>query len=97
MKSDRELLELAAIGKLAVAEHTAWLVRNLERNKVRDFLNEYRENTGEWYVDEEAEPEDRTLFSSLSASLKMTQGKLATARAATRRAIVRAAAEIGET
>lgn len=92
---DRELLELAEIGKRAVAEHAAWVARNKARKEHRDFLHSYERETGEWFAVEQAEQEDVTRHHELLKPAQDAQKKLTSARAATRRAIVRAAAEIG--
>lgn len=106
--STRELLEkaakaagpLAAIGALAYAEHAAWINRNKARNALRSFYSDYRSLTGEWFdrgdaIDGGDEDGDVPKFDKLQADLKNAQRKLSTARSATRRAIVRAAAAIG--
>lgn len=108
MRTDRELLMLAAksagpladIGWLAAFEHSAWLDRNRNRSALRAFYRDYTAVTGEWFdrgdaIDGEGGGGDVPKFDKLKAELKDAQRKLTAARAATRRAIVRAAAEIG--
>lgn len=94
---DRELLELAEIGKRAIAEHAAWVARNKTRKEHRDFLRSYERETGEWFDVNQAEQEDVARHTELLKPAQDAQKKLTSARAATRRAIVRAAAEIGRT
>jgi hypothetical protein len=97
MSTDKELLGAAA---KAIAEHAAWKVRNSARNALKKFYRDYTDETGELFdrgdcVDG-GEFEYVTKFDELSNSLKKEQRNLTTKRAATRRAIVRAAAAIGE-
>jgi hypothetical protein len=92
--NDRELL---AIGRLAVAEHAAWIARNAARAALHGFFKKYRSDTGEMFLVGEGEPEDDAVFYSLQEPARAAQKALTKARAATRRAIVRAAAEIGRT
>ena len=97
MSTDKELLGVSA---KAIAEHAAWKVRNLARSALRSFYNDYSGETGERFDREDCvhngESEDVTKFDSLSKAAKAAQRILTTKRAATRRAIVRAAAAIGE-
>ena len=108
MMDDRTLLEraakaagpLAEIGALAHAEHAAWVSRNQARNAMRAFYGKYRDETGEWFdrgdaIDGGDEFGEVPKFDKLRSDLKDAQRRLNAARAATRRAIVRAAAEIG--
>ena len=100
--TDRALLELAAkaagplaaVGVAALREHAAWVERNKTRSRVRSWLETYTKETGEWFVREEAEADDISAHDELRSASKNAQRSLTTARAATRRAIVRAAAEI---
>jgi len=97
MSKDKELLELAA---KAISENAAWKSRNLARNALRKFYIDYTDETGERFdrsdCVEGGEFEDVTKFDELSKAAKAAQRILTTKRAATRRAIVRAAAAIGE-
>ena len=93
MSEDRELLE--AVAKAAINEHEAWKARNAARRAKREFWWQYKDATGEWFVKSEAEPDDIAKFAPLEAADKAARRRYATARAATRRAIVRAAAAIG--
>jgi hypothetical protein len=97
MTDDRTLLELAAIGRLAVAERAAWIARNAARAALRGFFKQYRHDTGEWFAVGEGEPEDDAVFYSLQEPSKAAQKALTKARAATRRAITRAAASLADT
>ncbi len=92
-QSELELLELAAIGRLAVTECAAWKARNDARNEHRSFLKNYRRDTGELFAEDEAELEDRARFNELLQPAQAAQKLLANARAATRRAVTRALGE----
>lgn len=93
--SDREL------AAKAIDEHEAWKARNAARLALRKFFKAYRADGGEYFDRAEmvrwGELEDVAKFDALTAEVKATQRALTTKRAATRRAIVRAAAEIGKT
>lgn len=89
-----EFLELTTVGRLAMSEHEAWKARNTARRAFYEWLRSYRSETGDYYERDHAEPADRVEFSRLLSEKDAAQGRLATARAATRRAIVRAAAGI---
>lgn len=92
MNTDRELLELAA---MAISEYEAWKERNSTRRALRDWLRKYAKETGEFFDDALSLPEDIDAHTELSKSAKAAQRLLISRRAATRRAIARAAAEIG--
>jgi ribosomal protein S20 len=77
------------IGKLAIKEHAAWRERNDARSALRTWLKVYRSNVEEPYDDEGAEPEDRAAFNQLRKEADIAQRVLTTARAATRRAVLR--------
>lgn len=77
------------IGELAIKEHAAWAARNKARAALRNWLKAYRSNVGDHYEHEGAEPDDRTEFNELTREAGMHQRLLTTARAATRRAVVR--------
>ena len=99
MNSDRELL--ASIGDLACAEHAAWSDRNKKRAALKSFYKEFTSTTGEWFdADDEIANGDEdgyaARFEKLKADAVESQRTLIKARSATRRAIVRAAAEIGK-
>ena len=108
MSTDRELLELAAkasgplaqIGRLVATEHEAWKARNKARRELRSFYLAYTERTGVFFDrDDELENGDEdgdvVKFDLLKAAYDASVHVLASARSATSRAIVRAAAEIG--
>lgn len=103
MTDDRTLLEKAAraagplvnIGELAVREHAAWVTRNAVRLAFHGWLKKYRRDTGEWFEVGTGEPEDDAMYYALREPVKPAQQALSRARAATRRAIVRAAASLG--
>lgn len=82
--------ELAPIGALAMKEYAAWEARNKARAVLRKFFHDYQWETGEWFVREEAEPEDVAKFDALLAPAKAAQKVLTAARAATRRSVKRA-------
>jgi len=92
-KTDKELLE--AIAQCAIAEYAAWKNRNLHRKHHMDFLHNFRLESGE-YFDEEVDAQYHDDYFELKARRKEYQTKYATARAATRRCIVRAAAAMGD-
>lgn len=99
MSAERELL--ASIGDLACAEHAAWAERNKKRAALQSFYQEFTKTTGEWFdADDEIANGDEdgyaAKFEKLKAESKEAQQALTKARSATRRAIVRAAAEIGK-
>lgn len=94
--SDIELLELSEVGRRAIAENDAWKARNKAREEFREWRRKYLGETGEWFDRDEAETEDVEVFDMLKRCADDSQKALATARAATRRAIVRAAAAIGK-
>lgn len=94
--TDREILELARIGKLAVAENDARRVRDALRKEFRSFLRDLCPEPRDYIDEENDEPEIVDEMVRLRDAKRKAQQKLDTARAATRRAIVRAAAEIGK-
>lgn len=96
--TDRELLEMEAkanIGNLAIAEHVQWVTRNEARDalkrKLRDCGLSRQELSAE---DWDWEPVDWAEWQALLSAEKKAQMKLDTLRAAARRAIVSAVAEI---
>lgn len=96
MSSDRELLELAA---RVMEEYAAWRARNAARKSLRIFYRAYTDETGERFdrgdCIDGGMHEDVAAFDAVSVPAKEAQRILTTKRAATRRAITRAAAEIG--
>lgn len=96
--TDRDLL--VGIGELSMREHAAWKARNEARKVLRAFFKNYTDETGERFdrgdcVDGGMH-EDVAAFDAVSKPAKEAQRKLTTARAATRRAIVRAAASMAD-
>jgi len=94
---ERTLLVVAA---KAIEEHVAWKARNSARKALRTFYRNYSDETGERFDRDDCIAggmhEDAAAFDAVSNPAKEAQQKLTSARAATRRAIVRAAAAIGE-
>lgn len=80
------------ITALATLEYGAWKARNAARKALREWRKKYTDETGEWYDEEEALPEDIAAHNSLERARKHTQREFTTARAATRRAVARAVA-----
>lgn len=85
---------LVRIGRLAVAEHDAWVRRNETRVALRSFLREYYEPpepevgfSGAGFVYEAADDESKAKFDALNGENEKAQRQLNTARAATRRAV----------
>ena len=85
---------LQQIARLAIAEYSAWVERNAAKEAYRDWLTNFRSETGEDFcfeVDfEQLEPEGKKDYQSIVYRKNMAQRKLGTARAATRRAIKKA-------
>jgi hypothetical protein len=75
------------IADCAIAENIAWQYRNKCRNQIREFYSLYMLETGEFFNRDEAAPDERLKFDELLAVNRVAQSKLASARAATRRAI----------
>ncbi len=78
------------IAERAIAEHACWMTRNAARAAMRSFYAAFEDRTGEWFVEDIAEPGELTEWKRLRDDMKTAQSKLATARAATRRAIAKA-------
>lgn len=90
---------LANIGRLALAEHEAWKSRNAARTAFRDWCATYHLETDEYFdpsSDVHHEPGELAAYRELLTASKKAQSKLQVARAATRRAIVRAIADAGK-
>ncbi len=89
---DRTLLKLAA---KALAEHAAWVARNAAREAMKQWRRDVGLDRGQDFGPGDYDEEDVPAIRKLIEDAASTQRKLGTARAATRRAIVRAAAAIG--
>jgi hypothetical protein len=91
--SDNGLIDLAA---KVIEEHEAWLSRNAARKALREWRRNYQDETGEYFdrdtSEENEEMEDVQKFDELRGAARRAQSVLAKKRAATRRAITRAAA-----
>lgn len=89
---------LLPIAWAAVAEHKAWKARNEARTALRQFFKSYTDETGERFDRDDClhggMHEDVAAFDAVSKPAKEAQRKLTSARAATRRAVVRAYAAI---